>query len=142
MSNREVTILHVEDDELDVMGLERAFKAEKISNPILVAHDGVEGFEFLRGMNGGEPLPRPYMILLDLNMPRMDGITFLRELRADPKLRDTVVFVMTTSKADEDRMKAYDFNVAGYILKDDPARSFLDATHMLEAYWKVVELPN
>ena len=137
-----VNLLLVDDDEVDVQGLKRAFKKSKIGNPITVARDGIEALEFLRGQNGKEKLPKPHLILLDLNMPRMNGIEFLEEIRADEDLRTAVVFMITTSKADEDRMRAYGHNVAGYIVKRDPANTFMEAVSMLEHFWKVVEFPQ
>jgi CheY-like chemotaxis protein len=134
-------LLHVEDDDLCIMGLVRAFKKAKIANPISFAHDGIEALEMLRGINGRQRFPRPYLILLDLNMPRMDGIEFLKELRQDEELKKGVVFVMTTSDADEDKVKAYNLGVAGYILKSNPANAFLEATALLDTYWRVVEFP-
>jgi CheY-like chemotaxis protein len=134
-------LLHVEDDDLCLMGLNRAFKAAKIANPITVAHDGIEALETLRGTNGRGRLPRPYLILLDLNMPRMDGIQFLTVLRADEDLKKSIVFIMTTSDADEDKVNAYNLGVAGYILKTNPANAFLEATRLLDTYWRVVEFP-
>ena len=107
----------------------------------MVARDGVEALEILRGENGHAKLPRPHLILLDLNMPRMNGIEFLEAVRADEDLRSAVVFMITTSKADEDRMRAYGHNVAGYIVKRDPANTFMEAVALLEHYWKVVEFP-
>ena len=137
-----VNILLVEDDEVDVMAIKRAFRELKIANPITLAKDGIEAFEILRGVNGYVPIPRPLIILLDLNMPRMGGMEFLDELRKDPDLHRSVVFIMTTSADERDRMRAYDKNVAGYVLKHDLGRSFLDAIAMLQHYWRVVELPD
>jgi CheY-like chemotaxis protein len=134
-------LLHVEDDDICLMMLNRAFKKAKIANPISVAYDGIEALESLRGTNGRPRLPRPYLILLDLNMPRMDGIEFLKELRKDEELKRSVVFIMTTSDAEEDKVKAYNLGVAGYILKSNPANAFLEATALLDTYWRVVELP-
>jgi CheY-like chemotaxis protein len=134
-------LLHVEDDDLCIMGLARAFKKAKIANPITFAHDGIDALEMLRGTNGRARFPRPYLILLDLNMPRMDGIEFLKELRKDEDLKKSIVFIMTTSDTDEDKVKAYNLGVAGYILKTNPANAFLDATALLDAYWRVVEFP-
>ena len=136
-----VQLLHVEDDDLFLMGLNRAFKAAKIANPVSFAHDGVEALEMLRGTNGRPRLPRPFLILLDLNMPRMDGIEFLKELRKDEELKKSIVFIMTTSAADEDKVKAYNLGVAGYILKSNPANAFLEATALLGTYWRVIEFP-
>jgi CheY-like chemotaxis protein len=134
-------LLHVEDDDICLMMLNRTFKKAKIANPISVAYDGIEALESLRGTNGRPRLPRPYLILLDLNMPRMDGIEFLKELRKDEELKRSVVFIMTTSDAEEDKVKAYNLGVAGYILKSNPANAFLEATALLDTYWRVVELP-
>jgi len=138
----EVHILLIEDDLVDVMAVKRAFRDLKIANPLHEARDGVEALELLRGTNGRVPLPKPYVILLDLNMPRMSGIEFLKELRHDPALKASIVFVMTTSDAEEDRVGAYDLNIAGYVLKHSPGHSFLDAIAMLEHYWRIVELPD
>jgi CheY-like chemotaxis protein len=138
---RTAQLLHVEDDDLCIMGLVRAFKNAKIANPISFAHDGIDALEMLRGTNGRERLPRPYLILLDLNMPRMGGVEFLKELRKDEDLRKSIVFIMTTSGADEDKVKAYNLGVAGYILKTNPANAFLEATALLDTYWRVVEFP-
>jgi CheY-like chemotaxis protein len=138
---RTAQLLHVEDDDLCLMGLERAFKAAKIANPIHFALDGIEALEMLRGTNGRARLPRPFIVLLDLNMPRMDGIEFLREVRKDEDLKKSIVFIMTTSNADEDKVAAYNLGVAGYILKSNPANAFLEATALLDTYWRVVEFP-
>ena len=138
---RTAHLLHVEDDDLCLMGLERAFKAAKIANPIHFALDGIEALEMLRGTNGRARLPRPFIVLLDLNMPRMDGIEFLMEVRKDDELKKSIVFIMTTSNADEDKVAAYNLGVAGYILKSNPANAFLEATALLDTYWRVVEFP-
>jgi CheY-like chemotaxis protein len=137
-----VNILLVEDDDVDVMAVKRAFRDLKIANPLFTAIDGVDALELLRGENGKSRLPRPYVVLLDLNMPRMGGIEFLDAVRDDPELNRSIVFVMTTSAADEDRVRAYDRNIAGYILKHSPGRSFIDAVTMLEHYWRVIEFPE
>jgi CheY-like chemotaxis protein len=136
-----VQLLHVEDDDLCLMGLNRAFKAAKIANPVKFAHDGIEALDMLRGTNGRPRLPRPFLILLDLNMPRMDGIEFLKELRKDVELKKSIVFVMTTSAAEEDKAKAYDLGVAGYILKSNPANAFVETTALLQTFLRVVEFP-
>jgi len=138
----EVTILLVEDDEIDVKAVKRAFRDLKIANPIVEAVDGVDALEILRGENGKTRLPSPHLILLDLNMPRMSGLEFLAELRKDPRLQRSIVFVMTTSAAEEDRVNAYNLNIAGYVLKHSPGHSFLEAVSMLEHFWRVVEFPG
>jgi CheY-like chemotaxis protein len=136
-----VQLLHVEDDDLCLMGLHRAFKAAKLANPIVFAHNGIDALEMLRGTNGRARLPRPFVILLDLNMPRMGGIELLQELRKDEELKRSVVFIMTTSSADDDKVRSYNLGVAGYILKSNPANAFIEATALLATYWRVVELP-
>jgi CheY-like chemotaxis protein len=138
----EANILLVEDDEVDVMAVKRAFKELKIANPFHRAADGIDALEMLRGENGKAKLMRPLIVLLDLNMPRMGGLEFLDELRKDPDLRRTIVFVMTTSAAEEDRVRAYNKCIAGYVLKHSPAHTFLDAVTMLEHYWRVIEFPE
>lgn len=140
-SDRHATLLLVEDDEIDIVVVKRALATLKIGNPLVVARDGIEALDILRGTNGREKLERPYLIILDLKMPRMDGHEFLEELRQDPELMNTVVFVMTTSDNSEDREKAYGKNVAGYIVKSDPVGSFRRAVDLLNHYWHVVDLP-
>ncbi|WP_395665355.1 response regulator [Methylocella sp.] len=137
-----VNLLLIDDDEVDVQGLKRAFARSKIANPITVARDGVEGLEILRGENGREKLAKPHLILLDLNMPRMNGLEFLEALRADEELKSAIVFMVTTSKAEEDKARAYGHNVAGYIVKQDPANTFMQAVSLLEHYWRVIEFPE
>jgi len=137
-----VNLLLVEDDEVDVQGLKRAFAKSRIGNPITVARDGIEALEILRGENGQAKLAKPHLILLDLNMPRMNGLEFLEAIRADEDLKTSVVFMITTSKAEEDKARAYEKNVAGYIVKQDPANTFMQAVALLEHYWKIVEFPE
>jgi CheY-like chemotaxis protein len=138
----EVSILLIEDDEVDVMAIQRAMRDLRIANPLRRAIDGIDALEILRGENGKVALPKPYIILLDLNMPRMNGLEFLDELRRDPHLQRSIVFVMTTSATEEDRFRAYERHVAGYVLKHSPARTFLDSLMMLEHYWRVIEFPD
>jgi CheY-like chemotaxis protein len=141
MLHRTVNILLVDDDRIDAMALKRSFRTQKIANPIIEAHDGLEALDRLRGRNGFNKVPQPCLVLLDLNMPRMGGIEFLEEVRSDPELSTLLVFVMSTSSAEEDRTRAYRKNVAGYILKHRPGQTFLDAISMLEHYWRVIEFP-
>ncbi len=134
-TSQEVNILLVEDDEIDVKALLRAFKKLKIANPVTVAKDGIEGWEAL------QELPRPYLVILDINMPRMNGIELLEKIRASEKYHDSIVFVLTTSTDDEDKFDAFKLNAAGYMLKADMGKSFIQAIEMIEQYWKVVEFP-
>lgn len=138
MSTQPLNILLVEDDEVDVLNVRRAFAKNHIMNPLVVAGDGIEALEMLRG--GQVPKGRR-LILLDLNMPRMNGIEFLRELRQDPELSSTPVVVLTTSKDDRDKIDAYNLNVAGYLVKPVTFESFCDVMVALNKYWTLVELP-
>ena len=138
---REVKILLVEDDEVDVMRVQRGFHQLRIANEMVRARDGIEALEILRGAGSQARLETPFLVLLDINLPRMTGLEFLAALRADEELKVTVVFVLTTSKNDEDRLEAYRHNVAGFMLKDEAGREFVKAMEMLECYWRVVELP-
>ena len=137
MPERPLEILLVEDDAVDVMNVRRAFKKNKLTNPIHVAQNGIQALEVLR--NG--TLPARHLVLLDLNMPKMNGIEFLRELRADPDLQTTSVVVLTTSNEERDRVEAYRLNVAGYLLKPVTFPSFVDLMATLNKYWTLVELP-
>src|SRR5689334_6467886 len=142
MAERQLNILLVEDDELDVMNVRRAFKKNNIANPLYVAGDGIEALRMLRGEPGAQAIPEDRrIILLDLNMPKMGGIEFLRELRADPKLRLTTVIVLTTSDEERDKVEAYKLNVAGYILKPVTLQAFIEIMATLNKYWTVSELP-
>jgi CheY-like chemotaxis protein len=133
-----VSLLLVEDDDVDALGVKRALKQRRISNPLIRACDGVEGLELLRSGK----VTMPYLVLLDLNMPRMGGLEFLQVLRSDAAFKKSVVFVLTTSKSDEDMMAAYDLNVAGYIVKSELTGSFDRLVDMLNGYWQIVELPH
>ena len=136
MRSKVVTILLVEDDEVDVKALRWAFDKLKIANPLHVARDGVEAWSML------SELPRPYLIITDINMPRMNGIELLRKIRESTEYRDSIVFVLTTSNDEQDKIDAYDLNVAGYMLKSDMGTSFTRAIALIENYWKVVEFPG
>ncbi len=133
-----LNILLVEDDEVDVMNVRRAFEKAHITNPVFVAGDGIEALEKLR--SGAIPNHRR-LILLDLNMPRMNGIEFLRELRRDPELCQTVVVVLTTSAEERDKLDAYGLNIAGYLVKPVTFDKFCDLVVTLNKYWTLVELP-
>ncbi len=138
MRPRALNILLVEDDEVDVMNVRRAFRTRGIGHALHVAPGAHEALQMLR--TGGVPRERR-LVLLDLNMPRMNGIEFLRVLRQDPQLAYTPVVVLTTSDDDRDRMDAYTLNVAGYILKPVDFQSFCEAMSTLDQYWTLVELP-
>lgn len=137
-----VTFLIVDDDEISVMSIKRAMKKLKIINPVRVAKDGIEALEHLRGAAGKDRVLPPYIVTLDLSMPRMGGLEFLEEVRTDPMLQRTVIFVLTTSDSPSDVASAYDKNIAGYIVKESAAESFAEALAVIDDYAKLVVLPK
>jgi CheY-like chemotaxis protein len=137
-----VHILLVEDDEVDIMNVQRAFRKNNISNPLHIARNGLEALQMLTGKNPELTIPSPRVILLDINMPKMGGIEFLTELRKHPELRSISVFVMTTSNEESDKIAAYDLNVAGYILKPLSFEGFTSAVAILNHYWHLCEMPQ
>jgi len=136
-----MNILLVDDDKVDVMNVKRAFKKNNVSNPLHVAENGIEALSMLRGNGNPELRLRPKIILLDLNMPRMNGIDFLKELRTDPDLKSISVIVLTTSNEERDIVAAHDLNVSGYILKPVEFDNFVAAIKTLKLYWTLNELP-
>ncbi len=141
MLDNSTAILLVEDDEVDVMNVQRAFRNNHITNPLYVAGNGLEALAMLRGENGQKLSPVPKIIMLDINMPKMNGIEFLKELRANADLRSISVFVLTTSDEEGDRTAAYEMNVAGYILKPVEPDKFMEAVRNLKQFWSLIELP-
>lgn len=137
MSGNTVNVLLIEDNKVDVEAVERAFQEKKVANLIITAKDGREGLETLRTGK----IERPYLILLDLSLPRMNGAEFLKKLRADPILKDSIVFVLTTSNSDEDKTASYDLNVAGYMVKNKIGEGFINLVNLLDMYWRIVEFP-
>lgn len=131
-------ILLVEDDKVDVMTVKRAFKENKIINELKVASDGEEALEYLRDPNNQQPC----IILLDLNMPRMNGIEFLKIVKHDELLKKIPVVVLTTSKAEQDRTESFNLSVAGYIIKPVDYPQFIDVVKTIDLYWTLSELPN
>jgi CheY-like chemotaxis protein len=138
VEERLLNILLIDDDTVDVMNVERAFKKNNITNPMWVSTNGIEALEMLRA--GVVPETRR-LILLDLNMPKMNGIEFLRELRADPKLASASVVVLTTSTDEGDKVDAYNLNVAGYLRKPVEFADFVALMAAMNKYWTLVELP-
>jgi CheY-like chemotaxis protein len=141
LNSKPLNIVLVEDDDGDAKALSRAFQKAKIANKILRAVDGIDALDMLRGTNGKEKIPAPYILLVDLNMPRMSGIQLIQALREDEELRHAIAFILTTSKRDEDKMAAYDFNVAGYIVKETAGQDFLNLVNLVDCYWRIVEMP-
>jgi CheY-like chemotaxis protein len=135
--DRELHVVLIDDDDVDVMNVRRAFERNHITNPLHVATNGLEGLELLRsGIVGTRRI-----VLLDLNMPRMNGFEFLAAIRADPVLQPTTVVVLTTSNEERDKVEAYKKNVAGYLLKPVTFTKFVEMMATLNKYWTLVELP-
>ena len=132
-----LNILLVEDDEVDVENVRRAFKRANISSPLWVASDGEEALRILRSSDFPR---RRRLVLLDLNLPKMSGIELLRELRKDPSLHAQSVVVLTTSNEERDRDEAFELNVAGYLLKPIAFQKLVEMMSTLHHYWSLVEL--
>lgn len=142
MPEKMLNILLVEDDEVDVMNIQRAFRKNNITNPLYHASNGIEALSILRGREAQINIPQVRrLILLDLNMPKMNGIEFLKELRGDEQLKAIPVIVLTTSNEDKDKVEAYKLNVAGYILKPVTFNSFVETVATMNKYWDLSEMP-
>ena len=137
------TFLLVDDDDVSIMAMERALRKLKIVNPTIIAKNGQEAFDVLQDAvkNNGGVLP-PFIVTLDLNMPRMNGLEFLEAVRSDEALKRLVVFVFTTSDVSRDIQLAYSQNVAGYLIKENPGETLSAALEMLGSYARIVELPS
>ena len=134
---RPLNIVLCDDDDVDVMNVKRAFAKANITNPMWVATNGLEALTLLRSSE----VPRERrLVLLDLNMPRMNGIELLRELRQDPNLKATTVVVLTTSADERDKVEAYNLNVAGYLVKPVTFLNFVDLMVALSRWFTLVEL--
>ena len=131
-------ILLVEDDVVDQMTVQRAMKDCSITNRLDIAGDGEEALERLRN-SGAE---RPCIILLDLNMPRMNGIEFLNVVKKDESLKAIPVVVLTTSKEDNDKIESFKLGVAGYMVKPIDYVRFVDVIKTIRRYWTLSELPG
>ena len=142
MLTRPVEILLVEDNPGDVRLAIEALREGKVHVNMSVAADGVEAMEFLRRQGKHQEAPRPDLILLDLNMPRMDGREVLAELKADEDLKRIPVVVLTTSKAEEDILKSYNLNANCYITKPVDLDQFIHVVKSIHEFWlTVVKLP-
>jgi CheY-like chemotaxis protein len=135
MSGSDDVILLVEDDRVDIMTVQRALKKIDVSNPLCVARTGVEALGMLRGDGFPRIEPMPSLILLDLNLPQMGGIEFLKELRADPLLRTLPVIVLTSSNEPGDRAAAFEYEVDDYIVKPHTFDEFSRAMSIILAGW-------
>ena len=139
-----ITILMADDDDDDRRLTKEALFEGRLANDLRFVEHGEELMDYLhrQGKYAGTDVPRPGLILLDLNMPRKDGRTVLKEIKSDPELRQIPVVVLTTSHADEDIYKSYDLGVNSYIVKPVTFEALVDILQTLEKYWfEIVELP-
>lgn len=143
MSDKKINILHIEDDSVDKMVLERVLRKMDIIGSIHHAENGEDALEKLLGQIGQEKLsPFPQIILLDINMPKMNGIEFLKELRSNDSLKHLSVYMVTTSNDDSDVKAAYDYNVSGYIIKPVDISNFEGTFKLITDFWKLCEFPK
>lgn len=138
-------ILLAEDSKHDIMAAQRSWKVHNILNPLYIVRDGEECLDYLHQREKYAPpaeAPRPGLLLLDLNMPKVDGLTVLRHIRADKDLCRLPVVVLTTSKAEEDKMNSYELGVNAYIMKPVGFENFAEAIKAINVFWQLVELPD
>jgi CheY-like chemotaxis protein len=135
--SRRFHVLHVEDDDLDALNVQRLMRQNDAVSDVAVAHDGIEALEMLRSDSSDL---HDLVILLDISMPRMNGLEFLRELRADPELCHLPVVVLSTSDHEEDKTSAYRLNVAGYMVKPPSPERFRRSLDAFASYWSASEL--
>lgn len=136
-----LSILLIEDDDVAAESVKRSLAKMGVPFPVVWAEDGLVALAVLRGQDPQRHVSRPLVILLDLNMPRMNGFEFLQQLRADPDLQDEVVFVLTTSDVDADRTRAYHEQIAGYMVKAAVGPQFFKLAQLLLSYASAVKLP-
>jgi len=141
MTESVLNLLIVDDDDVTAESVARSLKRISAKHRIVEARDGIEALETLQGKSDRR-LMKPYVILLDLNMPRMNGFEFLASLRADEQLRQSVVFVLTTSEAYTDRVRAYEEFIAGYMVKASVGPQFATLARLLTEYSQAVTLPE
>ena len=130
-------ILLAEDDQVDAMTAERAFKEIQVTNPRVIVENGEEALEYLKNTNN----EKPGIILLDLNMPRMNGVEFLKIVKKDDELKRIPVIVLTTYKEEQDKVESFNFGVAGYMIKPVDYQKFVEVVRTISLYWTLSELP-
>ncbi len=131
-------ILLVEDDLVDRMTVERALKEIKVANKLVMVENGEEALDYLRDPTS----EKPGIILLDLNMPRMNGIDFLKVAKQDPAIKRIPVIVLTTSRDERDRVESFNLGIAGYMLKPVDYLQFVEVVRAIDMYWTLSELPD
>lgn len=135
------TVLLVDDDDVAVEGVLRSFRKHEVPCRTLTAGDGAEALAILRGQHPVKRLDTPVVVLLDINMPGMDGFQFLEVVRGDAVLKRTVVFILSTSARDQDRARAYDEHVAGYMVKSAVGPQFALLADFIRKYAHTQKLP-
>ncbi len=141
-NNQAMHILLVEDDDVSVESVVRSLRKHDVEFPMTIAQDGQEALEILRNQHPTRSIKRPFLILLDLNMPRMNGFEFLEAIRSDAALKSSIVFILTTSDSDSDRSRAYNDNIAGYMVKSSVGPQFSKLALLLRNYQAAVRLPE
>ncbi|WP_049629373.1 response regulator [Cellvibrio sp. pealriver] len=136
-----VNILIVDDDDVAAESVVRSLRKHAMDFPVTLARDGIEALEILRANHSELTIEKPYIVLLDLNMPRMDGFEFLQEVRQDNVLQDSIIFVLTTSDADSDKSRAYHENIAGYMVKSAVGPQFSKLASLLDNYRNTITFP-
>ena len=131
-------VLLVEDDEVDAMTVKRAFRDLHVANGLDIVGNGEEALSYLEDPENG----RPCVILLDLNMPRMNGIEFLKIAKQDEKSKRIPVVVLTTSRAEQDKVESFNLGVAGYMVKPVDYEKFIETVKTIDLYWTLSELPG
>ncbi len=145
MKGQPFVVLLAEDDEHDIVAAKRAWKKHNIANPLFVVNDGEECLDFLhrRGKySAPEKAPRPGILLLDINMPRLDGLSVLKHVRNDDALHRLPVVMLTTSKAEEDRLRSYDLGANAFIVKPVGFENFSESVRTINLFWQLVDLPG
>ena len=145
MGIKPFVVLMAEDDEHDIVATKRAWKKHNIANPLYVVNDGEECLDFLHRRGPyADPAkaPRPGILLLDIKMPKMDGLTVLEHVRQDGEFRRLPVIILTTSKREEDQLRSYDLGANAFIVKPVGFENFSEAVRTIHLFWQLVELPG
>lgn len=142
MTQKAIDVLLVEDDPGDVLMTREAFAENKVANRLAVVSDGVKAMAYLRKEDPYGDVPTPDMVLLDLNLPRMDGREVLAAMKSDPELRRIPVVVLTTSEAEEDVLRSYSLHANAYVTKPVDFQRFIDVVRQIDDFFvSVVRLP-
>ena len=135
--NQKQTILLVEDDKIDIKSVKRAFDDLRISNPLYITNNGEEALAYLKNVKN----KRPGLILLDLRMPRMNGIEFLKNMKKHEKLKVIPVVILTTSNEDKERIESFNLGASGYMMKPVNYKGFVEVIKTIKMYWTLSETP-